>query len=265
MDFTRADKNKAVAGLATGLALLALTSCNRHPPVVAAAPPPPVGHVYATQVELPPPVSPRIRFTSDEEEQAQQAFNVIGLKSALMVAALSCDDQTQYDAFMHTFQPDILADQHVMDAYFRKASGPYSGQKMEDNFVTLLANNQSVSGIGQGRPFCLNNQAEFTAVAALRTEVQLNTFVTDRAPGALPSAAPMVEVASAASAHHVYETRHVDTRHERDVHEVHHEVHVVVKHTVTKAKVTTKAATKGSSKVEATAQTASKKVVASQP
>jgi hypothetical protein len=264
VDFTRADKNKAVAGLATGLALLALTSCNRHPPVVAEAPPPPVGHVYATQVELPPPVSPRIHFTADEEEQAQQAFNVIGLKSALMVAALSCGDQSQYDAFMRTFQPDILADQHVMDAYFRKASGPYSGQKMEDNFVTLLANNQSVSGIGQGRPFCLNNQAEFTAVAALKTQIQLDSFVTDRAPGALPSTAPMVEVASAAKpAHHVYETRHVGTRHERDVHEVHHEVHVVVKHTVTKT--TAKVTTKANGKVEATSQTASKKVVASQP
>ena len=157
---------------------------------------------------MPPPVSPRIRFTANEEEQAQQAFNVIGLKSALMVAALSCGDQAQYDAFMSTFQPHILAEQHVMDAYFYKASGPYSGQKMEDNFVTLLANNQSVSGIGQGRTFCLNNQAEFAAVAALKTPEQLDSFVTDQAPGALPSAAPMVEVASATtSAHHEHEVQ----------------------------------------------------------
>ena len=132
---------------------------------------------------MPPPVSPRIHFTASQEEQAQQAFNVIGLKSALMVAALSCDDQPQYDAFMTTFQPHILAEQHVMDAYFYKASGPYSGQKMEDNFVTLLANNQSVSGIGQGRTFCLNSRAEYTAVAALKTPQQLDSFVTDQRAG----------------------------------------------------------------------------------
>lgn len=228
MDFTRADKNKAIAGLATGLALLALTGCNRHPPVVAAAPPPPppVGHAYATQVELPPPVSPRIHFTAAEQEQAQQAFNVIGLKSALMVAALSCGDQAQYDAFMRAFQPHIMAEQRVMDAYFRKASGPYSGQKMEDDFVTLLANNQSVSGIGQGRPFCLNNAAEFTAVAALKTPDELDNFVTSRGPETLPSKSPMVEIAKAAPVHHGH---------------AHHE-HVVAKHAVTQVAAKTEAA-----------------------
>ena len=110
-----------------------------------------------------------------------------------MVAALSCADQTKYDAFM-TNQPHVLAEQRVMDAYFRKASGPYSGQKMEDDFITLLANNQSsISGIGQGRVFCLNSEAEYTAVSALKTPDELNRFVTNAAPGA----APMVQVASA--------------------------------------------------------------------
>ncbi len=249
-----------VMGLTTGLALLALTSCNRHPPVEAAAPPPPppVGHVYATQVAVPPPVSSRIHFTASQEEQAQQAFNVISLKSALMVAALSCDDQPQYDAFMSTFQPHVLAEQHVIDAYFYKASGPYSGQKMEDNFITLLANNQSVSGIAQGRTFCLNSRAEYTAVAALRTPEQLDSFVTDQPPGAEPSTAPTIQVASAvARAHETHETRHVEVRRERHT----HEVRVAVKHTITKT--TSKATSKASGKVEA--KTAEKKVAASQP
>ena len=112
----------------------------------AAAPPAPVGHVYPVAIDVPPPVSPRIKFSAAEAEQIQQAFNVVGLKSALMVAALSCNEQDKYDAFMTSFHPHILAAQHTMDAYFHKASGPYSGQKMEDNFVTLLANNQSDAG-----------------------------------------------------------------------------------------------------------------------
>jgi hypothetical protein len=252
VDFTQADKNKVVMGLGTGLALLALTSCNRHPPVVAAAPPPPVGHVYATAVDVPPPVSPRIHFTASQEEQAQQAFNVISLKSALMVAALSCGDQSKYDAFMTKFQPHVLAEQRVMDAYFYKASGPYSGQKMEDNFITLLANNQSVSGIGQGRTFCLNSQAEYAAVAGLNTPDQLDSFVTDQPPGALPSTAPMVKIASATTTDK-HEVRHVEVRGERHGHEAH-----VVKHTVTKT------TTKVSSKAEAKAKTETKKVAASQ-
>jgi hypothetical protein len=244
VDFTRADQNKIMTGLVTGLALLTLTSCNRHPPVEAVAPPQPVGHVYATQVAVPPPVSARIHFTDSQEEQAQQAFNVISLKSALMVAALSCEDQAKYDAFMSAFQPYILTEQHVMDAYFYKASGPYSGRQMEDNFITLLANNQSISGIGQGRTFCLNSQAEYTAVSAMKTPDQLDRFVTDEPPGAMPGTTATVMVASATAPVQVH---HVEVRRE-------HYRHVAVKHTVTKTKTktTTKASTQ--TKTAATSQ-----------
>lgn len=170
--------------LAFGTAALLLAGCSKPAPKITYAPPPPapVGHVYSVAITVPPPVSSRITFTPTQQEQVQQAFNVIGLKSALMVAALSCGEQDQYDSFMTSFQPHILAEQHVMDAYFHKASGPYSGQKMEDNFVTQLANNQSVSGIAQGSVYCLNNTAEFSAVLTLKTPQSLDGFVTDLPP-----------------------------------------------------------------------------------
>lgn len=159
-----------------------LAGCAHNPPPQAALPPAPTGHVYAVAVGVPPPVSPKIKFTTAESEQVQQAFNIIGLKSALMVAALSCNQQDKYDAFMTAFHPHILAAQHTMDAYFHKASGPYSGQKMEDTFITLLANNQSDQGIAAGSLFCLNNEAEFNAVLALKTPADLDHFVTDQPP-----------------------------------------------------------------------------------
>ncbi len=192
---------------------------------------------------MPPPVSSRIHFTASEEERAQQAFNVISLKSALMVAALSCADQPKYDAFMTRFQPHVLAAQHVMDAYFHKASGPMSGQQMEDNFITLLANNQSISGIGQGRIFCLNSQAEYVAVSALKSPDELDRFVTDQPPGALPGSGATIAVASATAV----EAHHVAVRHE-------HYRHVAVKHTTTKT--TTKATTKTTTKVSTQTKTA---------
>lgn len=164
-----------------GTAVL-LAGCAHSPPPQAALPPPPVGHTYPVAIDVPPPVSPRIKFTAKEIVAIQQAFNIIGLKSALMVAALSCNQQDKYDAFMTTFQPHILAAQHTMDAYFHKASGPLSGQKMEDNFITLLANNQSDQGIAAGSFFCLNNEAEFNAVLALRTTNDLDHFVTNLPP-----------------------------------------------------------------------------------
>lgn len=194
-------QNKWLAGasgkmiLTLGGTALLLAGCAHKPaPQVSLPPPPaPVGHVYPVAITVPPPVSPRIKFSATQSEQVQQAFNVVGLKSALMVAALSCNQQDKYDAFMTSFQPHILAAQHAVDAYFHKASGPYSGQKMEDTFVTLLANNQSDAGIAEGSIFCLNNAAEFDAVLALKTPADLDHFVTDQAPPVattLASAAP---------------------------------------------------------------------------
>lgn len=178
--------------LTLGAAALLLAGCSKTAPKTAyipSAPPALVGHVYAVAIDVPPPVSPRIKFTPSQQEQVQQAFNVVGLKSALMVAALSCGQQDKYDAFMNSFQPHVLAAQHVMDAYFRKASGSYSGQKMEDSFVTQLANNQSDTGMAQGASFCPNNAAEFNAVLALKTPQDLDGFATDEPPAALTTVA----------------------------------------------------------------------------
>jgi hypothetical protein len=191
----RLKRAKAILGVAL------LAGCAHPPPPVAVAPPAPVGHIYQTLVAVPP--APRYvarHITPAQQEQLQQAFNVIGLKSALMVGALSCNQQDQYDAFMNAFQPHILDDQHVMDNYFRKIGGHY-GQSKEDNFVTLLANNQSVTGIAQGAVFCLNNTAEFQQVLTLKSASELDNFVTDQAPPDTDTgAAPVVVVPVSAPA-----------------------------------------------------------------
>jgi hypothetical protein len=187
----RTIRGKTAAGFAI---LLALASCATPAHVVMTAPPPPVGHIYPTRAQMPAPTYRWVHITPAESEEYQQAFNVIALKSALMVAALSCDQQDKYDSFMTRFHSHILTEQHVMDSYFRRASG-YSGQSREDSFVTLLANNQSVAGIAEGQVFCLNNDAEFNAVLALQTPDALDSFVTAEAPSVAdpqPAVAVMV-------------------------------------------------------------------------
>ncbi len=185
--------------LSLGLTALVLAGCAKHTQKAATLAPgaAPVGHVYPVAVDVPPPVSSKIKFSSAQHEQIQQAFNVIGLKSALMVAALTCGEQDQYDAFMHSFQPHVLAAQHQVDAYFRKASGRMSGQKLEDAYVTQLANNQTIAGMAQGATFCLNNSVEFQAVLAFKSTIELDRFVTDLPPAAaaqVASATPTTPV-----------------------------------------------------------------------
>jgi len=105
----------------------------------------------------------------------QQAFNIIGLKSSLMVGALSCSERDQYDAFMTAFQPHILAEQHIMDSYFRRTGGHY-GQDREDDYVTLLANSQSENGIAEGAAFCSQEASVFKQVLALQTVAGLDQY-----------------------------------------------------------------------------------------
>ncbi len=164
-----------------GLTLLALAGCSKPVPVAVVVPPALVGHIYPTLVQMPPPSSKRGKITSTPQETYQQAFNLIGLKSALMIGAFSCGQKSQYDTFMTAFQPHILAEQHVMDSYFHRFARS-GGQSREDAFETILANNQSANARSQGAFFCLNNSAEFKAVLALPTPQALDNFVTDQAP-----------------------------------------------------------------------------------
>ena len=192
MHSTRAAWGVGKTGMVIGLTMLTLAGCSRRGTVAVMEPPPPapVGHIYPTMVEMPVISSHRIKMSRAQVETYQQAFNVIGLKSALMVGALTCDQRRQYDVFMTTFQPHILAEQHVMDGYFRRVGGR-AGQNREDDFVTLLANNQSVNAQAQGSVFCLNTSAEFNAVLALRTPQELDNFasnMTAKAPTTVASA-----------------------------------------------------------------------------
>jgi hypothetical protein len=219
--------SKAMPGLLAVIGLAGLAACSKPAPVAyVPPPPPPVGHTFQVMVEVPPPVR-HIRITAAQQQEYQQAFNVIALKSALMVGALTCNQQQQYDQFMTAFQPHILDEQHVMDLYFRRSSG-YYGQSKEDTYVTLLANNQSVGGEQQGAVFCLNNSAEFKAVLALNTPEQLDNFVTDLSPdapvvmAASPSVTPLspgeasvsVAVVHSSTQTHLVQTRTVHHHYE---------------------------------------------------
>ena len=132
-----------------------------------------------------------------------QGFNIIGLKSVLMVDALSCDMGKNYDGFMVKFQPQILAAQHQMDAYFERAGG-LAGQGLEDQFTTQLANSESDTAAAQGAAYCGQAAKQFTAVSGLGSTmdllsyaVRLNLAAPPGTPGICPAAPPLV-VASAA-------------------------------------------------------------------
>ena len=81
------------------------------------------------------------------------AFNVRALQSQLMVAALACGKDGEYNAFVRKFQRDLAASYNGIQGHYRRTSGR-TAQNQLDGFITQLANAQSQDGIRAGSHYC---------------------------------------------------------------------------------------------------------------
>ena len=109
------------------------------------------------------------------------AFNVAGLKSQLMVTALSCQSDAalasmdKYNAFVVRYRTDLVGQERALASYFQRAYGR-SGQKQHDDYITQLANSQSDAGIKSGSFFCKQNMGLFDEVMALKSGSELPSY-----------------------------------------------------------------------------------------
>jgi len=106
------------------------------------------------------------------ESPAHEAFDVQGLKSELMVTALSCDARDQYNAFVGKFRSHLTAEEKHLDGYFKTTYGR-NAQREHDDYITQLANVQSEGGLRAGTVFCKQRIAMFEEVAELEDGADL--------------------------------------------------------------------------------------------
>lgn len=106
---------------------------------------------------------------------ARQAFDVEGLKSELMVTALSCSQQDRYNEFVAKFRTGLVSEEKSLNAFFSSSYGR-SAQKEHDNYITQLANVQSERGLQAGTQFCDQRVSMFDEVAALDTTDDLGSY-----------------------------------------------------------------------------------------
>ena len=135
-------------------------------------------------------------------ENDQAAFELVALKTALMVVATTCDDRDQYNSFIRRYQPKLQETDRSLSSYFKSHYGN-RGQTEYDRYATDLANSQSRFGLAQGVDFCSRNAAMFTEVMALGNTTDLPAYAAgkDLIPasiGACPGLAPL-KVASTAT------------------------------------------------------------------
>ncbi len=110
----------------------------------------------------------------------RSALDVEGLKSQLMVTALACGRQAQYNAFVSRYKPDLATTEKELSGYFARTYGR-AGQRQQDQYVTQLANGESEEGVKQGSLFCDQNGPTFDEVMALRGGAELPDYAAGKA------------------------------------------------------------------------------------
>lgn len=101
-------------------------------------------------------------------EPERAAFDVRAVQSQLMVVALLCERQDDYNAFVQRHQPSLLRAYQDMTAHFRRLHGAAEGELQRDRHVTELANAQSQEGTRHGPAFCRNMEPVVRRALAAR-------------------------------------------------------------------------------------------------
>lgn len=89
-------------------------------------------------------------------EAEKAAFDVRALQSQMMVVALVCERQDDYNAFVERHQRGLLAAYQQLTSHFRRLYGAAAGEVERDRYVTELANTQSQEQVRHGPSFCRN-------------------------------------------------------------------------------------------------------------
>jgi hypothetical protein len=127
------------------------------------------------------------------------AINVAGLKSQLMVTALSCDTRDRYNDFVLSFRPTLQREDTALNSYFLRHYGR-DWRSEHDDYITQLANMQSEASIREGNQFCQDNVGLFDEVLALKSSVAMLAFANDK-----PMLQPIDDEVCGAPHHPVYQ------------------------------------------------------------
>jgi len=77
------------------------------------------------------------------------------LQTELMVAALTCNQRTDYNAFVTRFQPELALQGKHLQAFFKQKHGSGAAKAL-NGFITRIANESSRRGMQKRGEFCRN-------------------------------------------------------------------------------------------------------------
>ncbi|RVT90684.1 hypothetical protein EOD42_23055 [Rhodovarius crocodyli] len=104
--------------------------------------------------------------------EERSALDIRALQSQLMVLALTCQQEEQYNRFVTQHRGTLGSVYNQVQRHFRRVYGG-AGQRRLDEYITNTANGHSQVGISQGSLFCSNQAGLFPAALASTTRDQL--------------------------------------------------------------------------------------------
>jgi hypothetical protein len=91
--------------------------------------------------------------TSCIRSEERMAFEVRAMQTELMVAALSCNVQQDYNTFVTRFKSVLNKHVNTMNGYFKRVFGP-SGEREITRYTTGLANRSALTSVADMNKFC---------------------------------------------------------------------------------------------------------------
>jgi len=82
---------------------------------------------------------PSASFAYCAQARESEAFEIRALQSSMMVAALSCNQHSQYNQFIRNYKSDIASGGKDIKSYFERAYGSKYEYEL-NKFITNLAN-----------------------------------------------------------------------------------------------------------------------------
>lgn len=120
----------------------------------------------------------------------RQSLNVRQLQTELMVAALSCNQRADYDAFVRRFRSALADHSDVMKHYFRRIFGHRSAHEI-NAYVTRVANEASALSISDRMAYCRTSFDALTELlSAPAGELHVTLLRVAMEPGPVRDAAP---------------------------------------------------------------------------
>jgi hypothetical protein len=107
------------------------------------------------------------------------AFDVRALQSQLMVVALTCQQQDDYNNFVRRHMNELNNAQRSVTSYHRRVHGAQH-QRQLDLYITNLANSQMQAGITRGSFFCREQAPLFQMAMQASTTTELANLTVSR-------------------------------------------------------------------------------------